>query len=62
MDLLHVAVLVVSIVFLYKKKRIVGVMDSFLALSAVDYQFELQSHQTKTIKLLFVAFPLTTQH
>jgi hypothetical protein len=59
-DLLHVAILVVSIVFLYKKNSIFGVMDSFLSWSAVDCQFELQSHQTKTIKLVFVAFPLST--
>jgi hypothetical protein len=37
-------------------------MDSFLASSAVDCQFELQSHQTKTIKLVIAAFQLSTQH
>jgi hypothetical protein len=47
---------VVSIVFLYKKNRFFGVMNSFLASSAVDCQFELQLHQTKTIKLVFVVY------
>ena len=39
-----------------------GVMVSMLASSAVDRGFAPRSGQTKTIKLVFVAFPLYIQH
>ena len=37
-------------------------MVSVLALSAVNRRFELWSFKPKTIKLVFVASPLSTQH
>ena len=42
--------------------RIGGVMVSMLASGAVDCGCEPWSGQTKTIKLVFVASPLSTQH
>ena len=47
---------------MYKINRIVGVMVSMLTLSAVDRGFESRSVKPKTIKLVFVASPLSTQH
>ena len=41
---------------------ICGVTVSVLVPSAVDRGFEAQSGQTKTIKLVFVASPLSTPH
>ena len=43
------------------QNRIGGVMVSVLALNAVDCGFEVGSNQ-KTIKLVFVASLLSTQH
>ena len=37
-------------------------MVSMLALSVVDRGFQLRSGQPMTIKLVFVASPLSTQH
>ena len=37
-------------------------MVSMLASSVVDRGFELRSVKPKTIKLVFVAFPLSMQH
>ena len=37
-------------------------MVSVLTPSVVDHGFEARSGQTKTIKLVFVASPLNTQH
>ena len=42
--------------------RIGGVMVSVLALSAVDRGFKPGWVKPKTIKLVFVASPLSTQH
>ena len=42
--------------------RIGGVMVSVLASSAVDCGFEPDRVKPKTIKLVFVASPLSTQH
>ena len=42
--------------------RIGGVMVSVLASSAVDRGFEPDRVKPKTIKLVFVASPLSTQH
>jgi hypothetical protein len=39
-----------------------GVMSSVLASSEVDRGFAPRSGQTKDIKLVFVASPLSTQH
>jgi len=39
-----------------------GVMVSLLASSAVDRGFERRSGKPTTIKLVFVASPLSTQH
>ena len=39
-----------------------GVMVSVLASSAVDRRFEPRSGKPKTMKLVFVASPLSTQH
>ena len=47
---------------LHVNNRIGGVMVSVFASSALDCGFRLQSGQTKTIKLVFVASPLSTQH
>jgi len=45
-----------------RQNRIGGVMVSVLASSAVDRVLEPRSYQSKTIKLVFVASPLSTQH
>ena len=37
-------------------------MVSVLASSVIDRRFEPRSGQTKTINLVFVASPLSTQH
>ena len=42
--------------------RIGDVKDSVLASSAVNRGFEPRSGQTKAIKLICVASPLSTQH
>jgi hypothetical protein len=42
--------------------RIGGVMVSVIASSAVDRGLESRSGQTKTIKVVFVASLLSTQH
>ena len=42
--------------------RIGGLMVSVLASSAVDRGFEPGQVKPKTIKLVFVTFPLGTQH
>ena len=39
-----------------------GIMSSVLASSEVDRGFAPRSGQTKDIKLVFVASPLSTQH
>jgi hypothetical protein len=39
-----------------------GVMVNVLASSVVDRGFETRPGQTKTTKLAFVVFPLSTQH
>jgi hypothetical protein len=46
----------------WQVNRINGVMVSVLALSAVDRRFELGRVKTKTLKLVFVASTLSTQH
>ena len=52
-----------SIVYItHFTNRIGGVIVSVLASSAVDRGFEPRSGQTKTIQLVFVASPLSTQH
>jgi hypothetical protein len=45
-----------------QKHRIGGVMVSVLASSVVDRGFEPRSGKTRTIQLVFVASPLSTQH
>jgi hypothetical protein len=47
---------------LIKINRISGVMVNVLALSAVDRGFEPDRVKPKTIKLVFVASPLSMQH
>jgi hypothetical protein len=42
--------------------HICSVMVNVLAFSVVDYGFKSLSGQAKTIKLVFVASPLSTQH
>jgi hypothetical protein len=39
-----------------------GIMVSLLASSVVEHGFEPPSGQTRTMKLIFVASPLSTQH
>ena len=50
--------------FIYKPlfNRIGGVIVSMLASNAVDRGFEPDRVKPKTIKLVFVASPLSTQH
>ena len=45
----------------YHSNRIGGVMVSVLASSAVDRGLEPQPGRTKTIKLVFIASPISTQ-
>ena len=49
-------------VYRHFQNRIGGVIVSVLASSSVDRGFEPLRVNTKTIKLVFVASPLSTQH
>ena len=53
---------VLCVMLCWSLNGICGVIVSMLASSVVDCEFELWSHQSKTIKLAFVASPLNTPH